>query len=179
MVGDSEEDLEALMNAEPEPFSGLAEALNAKVEKLSHDKRISRTIKGLKAERARDRETREIEELAEDEVPKELTPEFVARCAELERKADAAKKAWDGAKKLLKKMVGRSRGLLPYGEYVLDVTERTGQRITDWKQFITDQIGGQAVNDAVGDRYYTKQNEPSVIVRIRERGSGPVGGEAD
>lgn len=117
----------------------------------------------------------------------ELSEKLLAEYAEAEREF----KRWQEIREALRgeilRLVGQERGTLQRGRYVVKVQDRAPSVSFDWKQYIVDEVGEEAlreveqnlalVKEGKQDWTYAKLGKGSVVVDIAEvKGAAPAVG---
>lgn len=79
---------------------------------------------------------------------------------------------WDARLKALKdqakRLAGKERGLLPYGDYALEIKESKGRKSVDYKQYIVDNMTKAALEECESDPKYVKNGEPVVSLSVKK-----------
>lgn len=119
----------------------------------------------------------DIEEEAKADAPPNpldfaaLSEALCAEIHEAQENADMWAERLKSLKDQAKRLAGKERGALAYGEYVLEVKESKGRSTTDWKAYVTAQMTAKAVAEAQADPVYTKVGEPVVSLSVKKLGA--------
>jgi hypothetical protein len=118
----------------------------------------------------------DIEEEAKADAPPNaldfaaLSEAMCAEIAEAQENADMWAERLKGLKDQAKRLAGKERGALRYGDYILEVKESKGRSSTDWKAYVTATMTAKAVEEAQADPVYTKQGEPVISLSVKKLG---------
>ena len=97
---------------------------------------------------------------------KAITEEMCAEMAEAQNMKEFWEERLKGLKDQAKRLLGKERGLLPYGAYALEIKESKGRNSVKWEKFVFDTQGEEGVAEAKAK--YSEAGEPVISLSVKK-----------